>query len=191
MRVSTSTGAALHIYFTPFPPTLHPKHTHVSLTTLHPSPLTGYLRWPERAIDRESEEHVRSQRRLKECLGADPRGEPLRWTPELSDFHDLILRLLEYMPEHRMTAAGAMQHPFVQRAMRNGHYGGGGSNGGTAAVSSAALAAAPAPAASASASETTERPAQPTPPMANPPTAEPPPPAAAPCGEEDPTAGDD
>ena len=77
MRVSTSTGAALHIYFTPFPPTLHPKHTHVSLTTLHPSPLAGYLRWPERAIDRESEEHVRSQRRLKECLGADPRGEAL------------------------------------------------------------------------------------------------------------------
>ena len=33
----------------------------------------GYLRWPERAIDRESEEHVRSQRRLRDCVGADPR----------------------------------------------------------------------------------------------------------------------
>jgi len=50
----------------------------------------GYLRWPERAIDRESEEHVRAQRRLRECVGADPRGEPLRWSRELSDFHDLV-----------------------------------------------------------------------------------------------------
>ena len=90
----------------------------------------GYLRWPERAIDRESEEHVRAQRRLKEApfppslaraflpslaltpfpsslaqvraqrrlkevLGCDLRGEPLKWTPELADFHDLLLKLLE------------------------------------------------------------------------------------------------
>ena len=50
----------------------------------------GYLRWPERAIDRASEEHVRAMRRLRECLGADSRGEPLRWTAELDDFHDLV-----------------------------------------------------------------------------------------------------
>ena len=27
----------------------------------------GYLRWPERAMDRESEEHVQAQRRLRDC----------------------------------------------------------------------------------------------------------------------------
>jgi hypothetical protein len=43
----------------------------------------GYLRWPERAIDRESEEHVRSQRRLKEAVCNDARGEPLRHCAEV------------------------------------------------------------------------------------------------------------
>jgi len=76
----------------------------------------GYLRWPERAIDRASEEHVRSQRRLKERLTCDARGEPLRLTPELGEFHDLLLKLLEFVPEHRLTAAAAMQSPFVLRA---------------------------------------------------------------------------
>jgi len=76
----------------------------------------GYLRWPERALDRDSEEHVRAQRRLRECLGADSRGEPLRWSAELSDFHELLWRLLEFQPEHRLCAAAALQQPFVQRA---------------------------------------------------------------------------
>lgn len=76
----------------------------------------GCLRWPERAIDRESEEHVRSQRRLRDIIGADSRGEPLRWTQELADFHDLLLKLLEYTPEQRVTASAACQHPFILRA---------------------------------------------------------------------------
>ena len=80
----------------------------------------GYLRWPERAIDRESEEHVRAQRRLRECLGADSRGEPLRWTAELADFHDLLWRLLEFLPEQRLSAHAARQHAFVHRARRKG-----------------------------------------------------------------------
>jgi len=77
----------------------------------------GYLRWPERAIDRESEEHVRSQRRLRECLSTDARGEPLlQWTSELAAFHDLLLRCLEHIPEQRLTASAALQHPFVRRS---------------------------------------------------------------------------
>ena len=79
----------------------------------------GYLRWPERAIDRGSEEHVRSQRRLKDTLSCDPRGEPLRWTDELSDFHDLLLRLLEFRPELRLSAQAALQHPFVLRGRKS------------------------------------------------------------------------
>jgi len=78
----------------------------------------GYLRWPERAMDSESEAHVRAQRRLRECLGADIRGELLRWTPELQEFHDMIWRLLEYLPEHRLSAHNARAHAFVQRARR-------------------------------------------------------------------------
>ena len=96
----------------------------------------GYLRWPERAIDRESEEHVRTQRRLRECLGADPRGEPLRWTEELNDFHDLLLRLLEYLPEHRLSAAAACEHPFVRRARRAGN---GGESGGESGFGSSTV----------------------------------------------------
>ena len=75
----------------------------------------GYLRWPERAINRESEEHVRSQQRLRDAIGADPRGQPLSWTHELGEYHDLLLKLLEYSPEQRLTATAALQHPFVLR----------------------------------------------------------------------------
>ena len=60
---------------------------------------------------------------------------------QLSDFHDLLHRLLEYLPEHRLTASAAMQHPFVLRATSDrgatrrsvpieGARGGGGDGGG-------------------------------------------------------------
>ena len=155
----------------------------------------GYLRWPERAIDRESEEHVRSQRRLRECLAADPRGEPLPWSTELSDFHDLISRLLEFMPEHRLTAAAAMQHPFIRIARSGDHHssGGNGSGGGNGNGSSVAASSGGGSngqsTRSAGAAPATEPP---------PPAAAPPPSQEPPCPkfdindtqDSDPTAGD-
>ena len=62
--------------------------------------MTGALRWPERAMDRQSEEFVRVQPRLREVIGGEgvddfERGcEPLAWTEALEQFYDLLRRLL-------------------------------------------------------------------------------------------------
>ncbi len=78
----------------------------------------GHLRWPERAMDRESEEHVRAQPRLREAIMSDPRGEPVRGVDIgcAASFHDLLRDLLEYDPEMRCTASRARTHPFVGHA---------------------------------------------------------------------------
>ena len=39
----------------------------------------GQLRWPERAVDRDSEAHVRAQPRLKEVLSGEERSGAARW----------------------------------------------------------------------------------------------------------------
>jgi len=79
----------------------------------------GCLKWPDRAMDRHSEDFVRSQPRLREIIGGEcaedeeRNFEPLRWTEEMGHFYDFIWRLLEYLPEHRMSAEAALRHPFL------------------------------------------------------------------------------
>ena len=75
----------------------------------------GQLRWPERAVDRDSEAHVRAQPRLKEVLSGEERSGAARWPDGLFELHDLVRGLLEYEPNHRTTAAGALRHPFIAR----------------------------------------------------------------------------
>ena len=112
----------------------------------------GYLRWPERAIDRESEEHVRAQRRLREVVGCDSRGEQFKWSPELADFHDLLLKLLEYVPDQRITAHAACQHPFVLRGTHAKRHAASAAPASAASAPAAAPCAAPCAAVSASGS---------------------------------------
>jgi len=71
----------------------------------------GALRWPERASSRDSETHVRMQPRLKDLLCGGAHSS--LWSPELESFYDLLLRLLEYEPAHRLRAEAARAHPFV------------------------------------------------------------------------------
>mmetsp|Transcript_6921 Transcript_6921/g.22685 ORF Transcript_6921/g.22685 Transcript_6921/m.22685 type:complete len:161 (+) Transcript_6921:954-1436(+) len=78
----------------------------------------GTLRWPERAYDRRSETHVRSQRRLRDVLlGADgvpsAEREQLAKNVELNLLYDLVLRTLEFDPLLRIGAPDAVAHAFV------------------------------------------------------------------------------
>mmetsp|Transcript_41228 Transcript_41228/g.68595 ORF Transcript_41228/g.68595 Transcript_41228/m.68595 type:complete len:426 (-) Transcript_41228:164-1441(-) len=80
----------------------------------------GALRWPERAYDRESAAHVRSQPRLKDVLlgarlEARPAGSRTDWSTGLSELYDLLLKCLEFDPADRLKAADALEHPFLKR----------------------------------------------------------------------------
>jgi serine/threonine protein kinase len=68
----------------------------------------GALHWPQVATSRESERHVREAARLKDALARD---RP--WTRAHDEFLSLLARLLEYLPEHRITAREALLHPFL------------------------------------------------------------------------------
>jgi len=82
----------------------------------------GCLRWPDRAISRDSEEFVREQPRLREIIAGECKEDsdadfgPLEWSDALDDFYDMLWRLLEYHPEQRMTALRASLHRFTQSA---------------------------------------------------------------------------
>jgi len=69
----------------------------------------GVLNWPQAAPNRKSERHVRDAARLKDALMRD---RP--WTCVHDEFLSLLLRLLEYLPEQRITAREALQHPFMK-----------------------------------------------------------------------------
>lgn len=75
----------------------------------------GVLHWPQIAPDRKSERHVREAARLKDALGRD---RP--WSRAHDEFLSLLLRLLEYLPEHRITAREALLHPFMTMALAPG-----------------------------------------------------------------------
>ncbi|KAG8464561.1 hypothetical protein KFE25_009929 [Diacronema lutheri] len=68
----------------------------------------GVLHWPQIATDRKSERHVRESARLKDTIARD---RP--WTRAHDEFLSLLHRLLEYLPEHRITAREALLHPFL------------------------------------------------------------------------------
>ena len=69
----------------------------------------GWLHWPQIATSRESERAVRASARLKDALARD---RP--WTHVHEAFLSLLSRLLEYVPEHRISAREALLHPFLQ-----------------------------------------------------------------------------
>jgi dual-specificity kinase len=87
----------------------------------------GELRWPDRAADRESEAHVRSQPRLRDAV---ERGscEPAE-RPQLARLTGLVRELLEFKPELRLSAADALHHPFIAEHGIFGHAPGNGVNG--------------------------------------------------------------
>lgn len=75
----------------------------------------GFLLWPDIARGRESELRVRATPRLRDAVRRD---RP--WSAAHDDFLHLVSGLLEYMPEDRLEAYQALQHPFLSRKLPYG-----------------------------------------------------------------------
>jgi dual-specificity kinase len=68
--------------------------------------MNGKLDYPNLSTDRKSRRFVKKLRNLKEMI---------RPTDKLSDlFYDLVIKLLAYDPDQRMTAQQALNHSFFQ-----------------------------------------------------------------------------